>query len=370
MNKKVYIILAGVLSCIAVFLGLWFMGVISFALKDIPENDTEEQEEATEEDAFDLVFKGIKFTIDAEATALIHESNCLNIKLEDEYLIQIDIEDKTINDFWDDKESKVHNLIEAGYRIELEPELLTQGEREYIRYVVSVEQERGSAYDRSYFELLLSPADSGRRFFVSIRYDGIDVDKLEKNAQTQIYEEAFAVVDRIVCAANPTDEKDDEVGTGWLPDSSIDSKNEYLSHDSLEYADGALEVEYNLPEGCYLVSDNISGKTYRSEQEYVYINISTSDYTWQTAEEKADMQMLAGFSRIHTEGEIDINGKTFYYYTYSVMMCSKREKRYDYNFVAYCDMENGDIYCIHGYSYENEKAMDINFYADVMQISE
>lgn len=368
MNKKACIILAGTLSVVAVFLGLWFMGVISFAQNDMLQNNMEKQEAAEEE--FDLVFKGIQFTIDTEATALIHESGCLNIRLEDEYLIQIDIEDNTIHDFWDNKESKVKNLIASGYRIELEPELVTQGEREYIRYVVSMEEERGADYDRSYFEVLLSPADSDRRFFVSIRYDGIDVDKLEEDAQARIYEEAFDVVDRIVCAAAPTDEKDDEVGTGWLPDKQIGSKNEYLSHDSLEYADGELEVAYNLPETCYLVSDNISGKTYKSEKENIYMNISTSDYTWQTAEEKADMQSFAGFSRINTEGEIDVDGKTFYYYAYSVMRCSKSEKKYDYNFVAYCDMENGDIYSIHGYSYENETAMDINFYSDVMQISE
>lgn len=367
MNKAAGIVLACFLSVVSVFMGLWFMGVISFADNEVPPNDVKE---TGEENGFEIVFKGIKFNLNTKCIAYIHESGCLNIRLKDEYLIQIDVEDDTCDDFWDNREEKIENLIASGYRIEREPEHMEPEEREYIHYILSMEGERGAEYSQSYFEIYLTPADNDRRFFVCIRYDGIDVDNLDEEARTLLYNEAFGEVEQIIDNAAPTDEKDDAVGTGWLPDESISSENEYLSHDSLQYADGTLEVAYNLPEECYLVSDNITGKTYLSEKEKIYINLTTSNYTWQTAKEKADKHSLAGFSRIITEGQTEVNGRTFYYYTYSVMRCSKRKKRYDYNFVAYCDMKNGDIYSIHGYSYENETAMDCNFYLDVMNLSE
>lgn len=368
MHKVFSIILIVALLAGTVFMGLWFMGTISFANRD--EDDQAVREIVSEEEKWEIVYGGIKLSVDAAATAYIHESGCLNIRLEPEYLIQIDIEDGTIDDFWEEIESRMSSVVASGYRMESEAERFMRGNREYIRYMVSLDQERGAEFDRSYFQVLLTNADNDRRFFVCIRYDEIDVEQLDDEAQMLLYDEAFDVTDQIIATAVKTDAQDDEIGSLWTSDKPIGSKKEYLFQDTLEYDDGNLQLGYNLPASSYLMSDNISGKTYLSEQEKIYITVSVTDYTWLTAEDMALMQISAGISRVNEQGQVDVNGKTFYYYTYSVMNSSKQEKSYQYNFHAYCDLDNGDIYMISGWAYDNEAAMDSSFYEEVMTISE
>lgn len=368
MHKALGIILVVVLLAGTVFMGLWFMGIISFANRD--EGDKAVRETVSDEEKWKIVYKGINLSVDADATAYIHESGCLNIRLKPEYLIQIDIEDGTIDDFWGEIESRMRSVTGSGYRMEREPERFTINDREYIRYIVSMEQERGAEYDRSYFQVLLSSADSDRRFFVCVRFDEIDVEQLDSEAQALLYDEAVEVTDQIIVTAVKTDEQDDEVGSLWAPDKPIGSEKEYLSQDTLEYDDGDLQLGYHLPPGSYLLSDNTIGKSYLADQEKIYINVSVMNYTWMTAEDMASMHTSAGISRICEQGQADVNGKTFYYYTYSILNSSKQENSYEYHFNAYCDLENGDIYSISGWSYNNDTAMDYSFYSDLMTISE
>ncbi|MGN0394007.1 MAG: hypothetical protein ACI4EF_01465 [Coprococcus sp.] len=65
-----------------------------------------------------------------------------------------------------------------------------------------------------------------------------------------------------------------------------------------------------------------------------------------------------------------MKNKTYYYYTYSILTSSKNKKEYTYNFVAYTDMEDGNIYEIYGYSYNNEDVMNPDSYLEVMSITE
>lgn len=68
------------------------------------------------------MFKGYAFSVKPVGLAIIHESGCLNIRSCDDYLIQIDVEDKTMADFWDNREQRKKNIEDAGYVMELEPE--------------------------------------------------------------------------------------------------------------------------------------------------------------------------------------------------------------------------------------------------------
>lgn len=369
MRKAAGFILVGILSVTAVFMGLWFMGVISFADENISANDAVVQEEVPEPENWEIVYKSMRFLVDADAKAYIHESGCLNIRWQEDYLIQIDIEDESFDSFWDVRETKMKNITDSGYRIEREPERFRKGNREYIRYVISIEEE-GAEYNKTYLEVFFTPADSDRRFLVCIRYDGIDVEKLDKEKQTALYDEALEEAEQIFGIAVPTDEEDDEIGTLWMPDISTVSEKVYLSQDSLEYADGKLEVGYHLPDGCYVLPSSLLGKSYRTEEENIYISVTVWENTQETAEERALKHTYAGFSRIHTQGQVEVEGRTFYYYTYSVLTKSKQYKDIKYYFVAYCDLENGDIYSIDGWARDNETAMDPDFYLDVMNISE
>jgi len=367
MNNKLQRVtlgVTGILSLFAVFSGLIFMGVVpswKYAVW------TEEGEVPT---LWEIKFKGMKITMQEKGKVYIHESGCLNIRLEDNYLIQIDVEDDTVDNQWSGIDEKMADLAAAGYRIEQEPQRVTESGRDYVRYVVSMENERGADYERIYSEVCLMPADNGRHFLVVIRYDKTDVDALDEEAKNELYDKAFTDAEAILADAEPTDEPDDEYGSYWMAEKNISPQHAYSASDSIMYDDGNLELTYKLPEKCYLISDNIAGKSYFDEENRIYIRVSVMNYVWQSAEEYVEKHYSSGFSRIHEQGQTEINGRVFYYYTYSVLERSKTEKKYQYYFHAFCDLDNGDIYTISGNAADNPLAMDKSYYLNVMDISE
>lgn len=377
LRMAVISITAGILSLFAVLMGLIFMGVLpsrNGAVRTEESATGQESLDTADEDErgelWEINFRGMKITMQENGLAYIHESGCLNIRAEDAYLIQIDVEEDTVDNMWSRIDKKVESLAAAGYRIEQSPERITEGERDYVRYVISIDGERGADYERIYSEVCLAPADSGRHFLIVVRYDGTDMEALDEEARIRMYEMAFADVEAILADAEPTDEPDDEAGSYWMVEENIDPDNAYSSSDSMTYDDGNLTLTYRLPENCYLISDNIAGKTYFDEENRIYINVSVIKYMWESAEDKADKHDSARFSRIHTQGQTEVNDRTFYYYTYSVLERSKTEKKYHYYFYAFCDLNNGDIYAIYGSADDNPLAMDETFYLDVMDISE
>ena len=118
-----------------------------------------------------------------------------------------------------------------------------------------------------------------------------------------------------------------------------------------------------------LVSDNIAGKGYLDTINQVHIQVSVLKYTWMTAKDMADGRTSAGLSRIHSEGETEVNGRTFYYYTYSVMEYEEEKATICYYFGAYCDLEDGSIYSISGWAEDYPEALEETYYLDWMDIS-
>lgn len=351
--------------------GLWFAGVIS------PDEagGAPAAEESTVGEGDDgprvwkVVFKGMQFTLQQKGTVYLHGSGCMNIRQDERYLIQIQIGDDTLDEMWACMEEKRESLIAFGYRMEKEAERLTGKGHDYVRYVISLEEERGSDLDRSYFEVMLAPADEGRHFLVVIPFDKIDVEKLDEAMREKIYGEALVRAREILDAACPTDEIDDEVGMLWTEDKSLDPEQRYISEDAIVYGNGQHSLSYVLPDHCMLTADNIAGKTYYDEDNQVYIMTSVVKYTWMTAEDMKKSAADRELSRIHTEGEVQVNGRTFYYYTYSVLEYKKMEASTTYSFHAYCDLEDGSIYTISGFTDDYPGALEEIYYLEWMDIS-
>ena len=367
--RKIYLAAAGVVFLFAVFMGLWFTGILSFGEKD-GENAEETENSQGSPEGWEIVFKGMKFTIPEKGMAGIHESGCMNIRQQDEYLIQIDIEDDTVENLWAYMDSKIQSLTEYGYRIEKEPEWIDRDEQDCFRYVISMEDERGSNLEHTYYEVMLMPADAERRFLAVVRFDGIDIDNLGTKLRDRIYDEALEAVLAMLDQAVPTDQKDDEAGTFWYVEKNLDPNGAYLSEDSILCDDGEWSVTYMLPENSQIVSDDVAGKTYLDTDNKIYIQTSTSHFTWMTAEEMAQHSAESHLSRIHDQGEIEIGGHTFYYYTYSVLEYGKAKRETHYYFHAFCDLGNGDLYFIYGYADDCPMAIDEMYYLDVMDITE
>ncbi len=372
MKKCKKIISAIITVCILVFAAiaaLDFMGVINLGSVQTAEDgdgtgQVENEISAAGTEPWHIVFKGYAFSVRPIGTAIIHESGCLNIRSCDEYLIQINVEDKTVADFWDNRKQLKENIEDAGYVMELDPEKFEINGKEYLRYIASLEGERGADFDASYFYQLICDAGKEQRIFTSIRFDGIDIDAMSGAERDAIYEKAAYEAANIISKAVPTDETNDMTGSYWQTKEVIETG----IVDSI--ADGDTSVSYELPEGYSLMNEDLSGKTYYSDVDKITVVTSVVPYTWMTAADMAVRKTGAGISNVVDEGQREVNGVTFYYYTYSVLYIKNGKRSLTYNFAAYADLKNGDIYTINSFADDNPDVMEPGTYYDFMDITE
>lgn len=346
---------------------LTFMGVIGHTENVV--NDTEKEGDEGDEMAettedWHIVFKGFSFLVKPAGTAIIHESGCLNVRSCDDYLIQIDVEEKTVDDFWDNRAERVQSIENSGYVIVLPPEKTQIGGKEYVKYIVSLANERGAAFENSYFGVLIRQASDKERIFTTIRFDGTDMDALNAEQKDAIYEKAFAQARAIADSAVETEETNDMVGTYW-------QENVYMETGLVDsIVDGDTVVSYKLPDQYKLLSDNLAGKSYYADAEKRNVLVSVVPYSWMSAKDMAESRRRAGISRVVDEGRYEVNGVIYYYYAYSVLHIKGEKRSCTYHFAAYADLENGDIYVISGDAADNPQAMEPQSYYDFMDIKE
>lgn len=346
---------------------LTFMGVIGHTENVVTDTEKEgdegdEMAETTED--WHIVFKGFSFLVKPAGTAIIHESGCLNVRSCDDYLIQIDVEEKTMDDFWDNRAERVQSIENSGYVMVLPPEKTQIGGKEYVKYIVSLANERGAAFENSYFGVLIRQASDKERIFTTIRFDGTDMDALNAEQKDAIYEKAFAQARAIADSAVETEETNDMVGTYW-------QENVYMETGLVDsIVDGDTVVSYKLPDQYKLLSDNLAGKSYYADTEKRNVLVSVVPYSWMSAKDMAESRRRAGISKVVDEGRYEVNGVIYYYYAYSVLHIKGEKRSCTYHFAAYADLENGDIYVISGDAADNPQAMEPHGYYDFMDIKE
>lgn len=370
-NKIIYVILMICILTGSVFAALDFMGVVdlNFRNKKFGEDmsTTENETNTNKPEPWHIVFKGYAFSVEPVGLAIIHESGCINIRSCDEYLIQIDVEDGTAEELWNGRDERVKNMEDSGYVIELAPEKVELQEREYIRYIISLANERGADVDNTYFYVLVSDTGDDQRFFTVIKFDGIDIASLNVKEKDGIYEKAVDEVTAIVAGAVPTDETNDMAGSYWQETQPVDTGNSATDKDSITNED--TTVSYELPEGYILTDDDLSGKKYYSDNDKVNVMISVVPYTWMTAADMAEREHRAGISKVIRSGQYEEKGVTFYYYTYSILYIRGEKRSITYHFNGYADLKNGDIYSVYGFADDNPAAMEPDTYADFMKIN-
>lgn len=400
-KKIIYVILMICILVGSVFAALDFMGVVDLntinAKFGEDKSATENETNTNKPEPWHIVFKGYAFSVEPVGLAIIHESGCINIRSCDEYLIQIDVEDGTAEEFWNGRDDRVKNMEDSGYVIELAPEKVELQGREYIRYIISLANERGADVDNTYFYVLVSDAGDDQRFFTVIKFDEINIASLNVKEKDEIYEKAVDEVTSIVAGAVPTDETNDMAGSYWQETQPIEnfatdndnnigadnitgadskvnknsddnsSENDILIKDSITNED--TTVSYELPEGYILTDDDLSGKKYYSDNDKVNVMISVVPYTWMTAADMAERERRAGISKVIRSGQYEEKGVTFYYYTYSILHIRGEKRSITYHFNGYADLKNGDIYSVYGFADDNPAAMEPDTYADFMKIN-
>lgn len=367
-KNKAFFVPFGAFVLIAIFMALWFMGLFSFAKNN---GNT-----ATSSDASDyhweIVYHGMHFSSDIPATVYIHQTDCLNIRIKKDYMIQIKTENATASDFWVHRKDKVNNLINEGYRIECEPKHLTIDKRNYINYVMSIPDSERCPFDRCYSSVFIKDIDTENRFFAVVVYDGTDMENMSSDKRDKLYKEAENVLTDLLNAAVPTDKADDEIGTFLMPDNFNADEDNIVSQDVL-YDKGNILVSYYLPDNAYFISDtnfnSMKSRNYMIKDTDYYVSVSIYSNKGSNAKKMADSHGPAGFTKITHEDSITVGDKTFYYYTYSVAYRSKKKTKVTYYFNAFTDMNNGDIYAISGHS-SSEDIMNPDFYYGLMDISE
>ncbi len=346
---------------------LTFMGVIGHTENVVTDTEKEgdegdEMAETTED--WHIVFKGFSFLVKPAGTAIIHESGCLNVRSCDDYLIQIDVEEKTMDDFWDNRAERVQSIENSGYVIVLPPEKTQIGGKEYVKYIVSLANERGAAFENSYFGVLIRQASDKERILTTIRFDGTDMDALNAEQKAAIYEKAFVQARAIADSAVETEETNDMVGTYW-------QENVYMETGLVDsIVDKDTVVSYKLPDQYKLLSDNLAGKSYYADTEKRNVLVSVVPYSWMSAKDMAESRRRAGISKVVDEGRYEVNGVIYYYYAYSVLHIKGEKRSCTYHFAAYADLKNGDIYVICGDAADNPQAMEPHGYYDFMDIKE
>lgn len=370
-KKIIYVILMICILTGSVFAALDFMGVVNLntinAKFGEDRSATENETNTNNPEPWHIVFKGYAFSVEPVGLAIIHESGCINIRSCDEYLIQIDVEDGTAEKLWNGRDERVKNMEASGYVIELAPEKVKLQGREYVRYIISLANERGADVDNTYFYVLVSDTGDDQRFFTVIKFDGIDIVSLNVKEKDGIYEKAVDEVTAIVAGAVPTDETNDMAGSYWQETQPVDTGNSATDKDSITNED--TTVSYELPEGYILTDDDLSGKKYYSDNDKVNVMISVVPYTWMTAADMAERERRAGISKVIRSGQYEEKGVTFYYYTYSILHIRGEERSITYHFNGYADLKNGDIYSVYGFADDNPAAMEPDTYADFMKIN-
>lgn len=369
-KKIIYVIFMICILAGSVFAALDFMGVVdlNFSNKkfgeDVSATENENGTNTNNPEPWHIVFKGYAFSVEPVGLAIIHESGCINIRSCDEYLIQIDVEDGTAEEFWNGRDDRVKNMEDSGYVIELAPEKVELQGREYIRYIISLANERGADVDNTYFYVLVSDAGDDQRFFTVIKFDEINIASLNVKEKDEIYEKAVDEVTSIVAGAVPTDETNDMAGSYWQETQPVE--NSASDNDTITNEDTI--VSYELPEGYILTDDDLSGKKYYSDIDRVNVTISVVPYTWMTAADMAERERGAGISKVIRSGQYEVNGVTFYYYTYSILYIRGGKRSITYHFNGYADLKNGDIYSVYGFADDNPAAIEPGTYADFMKI--
>lgn len=372
-KKIIYVILMICILAGSVFAALDFMGVVDLNFRnkkfgeDVSATENENGANTNNPEPWHIVFKGYAFSVEPVGLAIIHESGCINIRSCDEYLIQIDVEDGTAEEFWNGRDDRVKNMEDSGYVIELAPEKVELQGREYIRYIISLANERGADVDNTYFYVLVSDAGDDQRFFTVIKFDEINIASLNVKEKDEIYEKAVDEVTSIVAGAVPTDETNDMAGSYWQETQPVDTGNSATDKDSITNEDTI--VSYELPEGYILTDDDLSGKKYYSDNDKVNVMISVVPYTWMTAADMAERERRAGISKVIRSGQYEVSGVTFYYYTYSILYIRGEKRSITYHFNGYADLKNGDIYSVYGFADDNPAAMEPDTYADFMKIN-
>ena len=346
---------------------LWFMGVITLgheAADVVRYGESDESEEY-------VVYDGIKFPCDQYEMVMVTE-NGVFLDTDTGHRIQILHQDQTLDDFWKAKDEKMDACRSAGFEVDEEPDKYNSGDRDYIRYALRQQLDDETTDYSGYMQIFLTSDYKEQRLFICINYNK-DIDDMTETDRKALYDTSAAWIQELMNVAESTEEPDDDTGRIIYSDSALDGEEEYADSGMLTCADG--DVQYGVPAGFVKKGDSEPDHAYYewgSEKTYAYIAIK--DYSMlisddESLKEYVDMYARNDHAMPHNCGSMEVDGRMFYYYRYFTQSwCDDGSVIVEYNFKAYCDIGEGQIYTISANSFTNSDVMDPGIYLEFMKL--
>ena len=201
-----------------------------------------------------------------------------------------------------------------------------------------------------------------------------DMDDMTEAERKAMYDKSSAWIQELMDAGESTDEPDDDTGKIIYSATALKNKENYADSDTLTSA--CRTVQYGLPYG-YLRKDDSDPDSvyYESDSGKTYLYIAIKDYSALLTDDESLKEYVDSYAKNDHAmpqdcGSKEMDGRVFYYYSYFTQnWCDDGSVIVEYNFKAYCDIGEGQIYTISAHSYTNSDVMDTDTYLECMKLN-
>lgn len=352
---------------LVVIAALWFMGMITWGHGAA---DVTRYGEADESEEY-VIYDGIKFPCGQYELVMVTE-NGVFLDTDKGHRIQVLHQEKTLDDFWNTKDERMKTSRSAGFEIDADPEKYSSGDRDYIKYALRQQSDDETTDYSEYMQIFLTPDYKGDRLFICINYNK-DMDDMTEAERKAMYDKSSAWIQELMDAGESTDEPDDDTGKIIYSATALKNKENYADSDTLTSA--CRTVQYGLPYG-YLRKDDSDPDSayYESDSGKTYLYIAIKDYSALLTDDESLKEYVDSYAKNDHAmpqdcGSKEMDGRVFYYYSYFTQnWCDDGSVIVEYNFKAYCDIGEGQIYTISAHSYTNSDVMDTDTYLECMKL--
>lgn len=244
-------------------------------------------------------------------------------------------------------------------------------------YIYCVYEDEGEIILLAYKE-----ADAEHVFEILVRCLAIDQMKYQTEEELiREYESYILIADSLLREAKPTDEEDTPTGKTYVADEmyadlQVVVTETFVPEDAL-YDETERELAaYQVADNFYMMAQeikpgNYSMKAYYDTDRDITVTVVGGHRRSDMDAQKVMAEGAAIWAEAGAEVEsIEINGKVFYYYSYTEEYQSMDETCKKYYFEAATDLKDGIIYRLSAKSEVSPDALDIDTYVKFLTIEE
>jgi transcriptional regulator with XRE-family HTH domain len=320
-----------------------------------------------------VVLDGFEINIPDKYAAAVYEDVGLSYFDSDTFEMGISVVDGSYDETLSDLENMSGQISDWFTLLEPFSEITVNGHA----YIYCVYADEGETILLAY-----NAADDEHSFEIMVRC--LSVDRLRFQTENELkaeYESFMTTVDTLLGNAKLTDEENTPAGTTFVSahmysDLKVEYPESFEAEDTLGDDAGNEWVKFRVEDGYYRYAEEYrkacySMKVYENLDENVVVTLIADD--WQEKETDAQKLMLDGAAK-WTGGRsevksLDVDGRTIYYYTYTVPYVSMDKELEKYYLEAAVDLDDGRIYRVSGYSEDNKKALEIENYMKFLEIN-